>query len=76
MDSLRVLQEFRFEHRHDDGSWAPMEGVAPSPSNSDLERSWSKGRIFRCNSCAEQIRIAPDLDDELSSEPAFREPSR
>jgi hypothetical protein len=76
MDSLRVLQEFRFEHRHDDGSWAPMEGVPPSPSDRDTERSWSKGRIFRCKSCNEQIRIAADLDDELAPEPAFREGSR
>jgi len=73
MDSLRVYQEFRFEHRHDDGSWAPMESVAPDSAGRDPERSWSKGRIFRCKTCAEQIRVTPDLDEELKAEPVLPE---
>jgi hypothetical protein len=49
----------RLEHRHNDGSWSPLE---PRPDHHDAtehdpERAWAGGRIYACPSCDEQVRI-------------------
>ena len=59
MDSVRVFQELQLQHRHDDGSWVRMERVPEGEPEHDPERSWLTGRIFRCTTCDEQIRVDP-----------------
>ncbi len=47
----------RISHRHGD-DWAEL---APrehnSPSDHDPERDWSRGRIYECSRCQEQILV-------------------
>ena len=53
----------RLEHHHGGDSWHDMEEVSAShdPAESDPERDWSRGRIYRCTTCEDEIRvIAPD----------------
>jgi hypothetical protein len=61
MDQVRIVQEaMRIEHRHGD-EWVRLE---PSPEHTsaegDPERRWALGRIFRCPSCAEEVRVVRD----------------
>jgi len=53
----------RLEHRHGD-RWIALE---PSPvhdvAESDPERAWASGRIYRCPECTEEIRVDRDHDD-------------
>ena len=61
MDSLRLLDALgRVEHRHGD-SWHLMqaEETAADASSSYRERSWASGRIFRCTTCDDSIRVVP-----------------
>jgi hypothetical protein len=49
----------RLEHRHNDGSWSPLE---PRPSHHDSadhdpERDWANGHIFVCTTCSEEVRV-------------------
>ncbi len=49
----------RLEHRHNDGSWSPLE---PRPSHHDSaeydpERDWATGRTYACPTCDEQVRV-------------------
>jgi hypothetical protein len=55
MDALQ-----RVEHRHGD-TWHAMEAedAAADASSSDRERSWALGRIFRCTTCDDAIRVIP-----------------
>jgi hypothetical protein len=50
----------RLEHNHGGGEWHEMVEV-PSPGHdsaeSDPERGWSRGRIFRCTVCEDEIRV-------------------
>jgi hypothetical protein len=50
---------FNFEHSHGDNDWHRMHEVkqARDPASADPEREWSRHRIFRCDSCAEEIRV-------------------
>jgi hypothetical protein len=60
----------RFQHRHDDGSWADMV-EAPEhgdPAHHDPERSWGLGRIFQCRTCKDEIRVI-SAQDEASQGP-------
>ena len=68
MADARYIELLRLEHRHNDGSWGRLD---PEPSHHsaaqhDPERRWSKGRIFRCASFDEPVRVevAPGADDE------------
>jgi hypothetical protein len=48
----------RLNHRHGD-AWHPMvevPGMHDRPEQ-DLERSWRRGRIFRCEECQEEILV-------------------
>lgn len=49
----------RAQHFHGGNDWGDMEEVTPShdPAESDPERGWKGGRIFRCSSCNEQFRV-------------------
>lgn len=61
MDALRLMDALqRVEHRHGDG-WHLMEELqsAPEPGERDRERSWLRGKIFRCTTCDDQIRVVP-----------------
>lgn len=61
MDSLRLLDALgRVEHRHGD-SWHPMEAerTPHDASATDRERDWERGRIFRCTTCDDEIRVLP-----------------
>lgn len=55
----------RFEHSHGKDDWHGMHEVTPAHDSaaSDPERQWSRQRIFRCDSCAEEIRVEV-TDDE------------
>jgi hypothetical protein len=55
-------------HWHGGDEWAEMEEVTPAHSSAegDPERSWRKGRIFRCASCDEQFLIAGPEDEPPS----------
>ena len=64
MDVVRSSSQLlRVEHRHGD-QWVRLE---PSPAHdsaeSDAERGWQFGRLFRCTTCDEEVRIDLDRDD-------------
>ncbi len=64
MDQLRFVETaYRIQHKHRDGTWAQFEeDPAPQAHGSpehDPERSWLRGRIFRCRSCDEAVTIVP-----------------
>lgn len=71
MFQLSQLDLARFEHSHGEGDWHEMLEVSPGhdSSESDPERSWAHGRLYRCSSCADEIRVA-------SSEGKFRSSGR
>lgn len=56
MDYAR-LEMIRLEHSHGKDDWHRMEEVH-DPAQSDSEREWGRHRIFKCSSCADEIRIA------------------
>ena len=64
VDSLRsALPSLRVEHRHGD-RWVRLEpSPAHDPAESDPERGWELGRIYRCTECEEQIRVDLDRDE-------------
>ena len=66
---LRLLNAdaFRMEHRHRDGSWAPLERVPHDAADHDAERSWLRRGVFRCTQCAQQV--------EVTIEPGGEEPA-
>jgi hypothetical protein len=55
--NLRIVQEFQLEHRHSDGTWERLERVEHDSAAHDSERSWLRRRIFRCNSCGEEVAV-------------------
>ncbi|HKG58084.1 MAG TPA: hypothetical protein VKA85_12625 [Candidatus Limnocylindrales bacterium] len=61
MDQSRFIEmQYRIEHRHNDGSWSPMEQVQHHDSAShDPERSWGRRQIFRCKRCDETVIVMP-----------------
>jgi len=67
MDRLRLAElELQVQHRHNDGSWSPLE---PRPSHHDAadldpERDWAHGQVFVCTTCGEEVRVAPKEDAE------------
>jgi hypothetical protein len=63
MDALRSTG-LQLEHRHNDGSWSVLEREAHDTADSDPERSWLSGLLFRCRSCDEQVRITTGRDPE------------
>jgi len=57
LDLLRA-EVARVEHRHGN-SWHAMHEMTPEhdPAEADVERTWSRSRIFRCASCEDEIRV-------------------
>jgi len=55
--NLRIVEEFRLQHRHEDGSWSPMEPIHHGQPDHDAERSWLKGLIFRCTRCSAEVSV-------------------
>jgi hypothetical protein len=53
------LEVGRIQHGHGDDQWHDMVEVAPAHDSAehDPERDWSSGRIFRCTTCADEIRV-------------------
>jgi hypothetical protein len=50
------------EHRHGD-DWYPMEDRTPAHNPTDREREWSRGRIYYCAQCDEEIRVKLSPDE-------------
>ena len=67
--NIRVLQEFRIEHRHSAGSWSPMEQIHHDAAAHDGERSWLRRAIFRCSTCDEQVTVTVDGDESGLPQP-------
>jgi hypothetical protein len=57
MDPRLLSMEFQLRHRHGDGDWAPMRREPHDPAQTDPERDWANGEIFRCTRCDDQIQI-------------------
>jgi hypothetical protein len=66
--NLRIAQQLRLQHRHSDGSWAPMEPAHHGQAEHDAERGWLKGLIFRCRTCDEEVEVTqePEATDQAS----------
>jgi hypothetical protein len=62
MDVQWAAVQYRIEHRHSDGDWAPMveEGSHHDAAEHDPERQWGKRRLFRCTKCDEAVLIEPE----------------
>lgn len=63
------LEMGRIQHSHGDDDWHDMTEVAPHPDSAenDSERDWSRGRIFRCTTCADEIRVVSPADEAGSA---------
>ena len=64
MDYGRSMElSLRLKHRHNDGSWSPLEPRAPHDSAElDPERSWGSGKIYVCSACGEEVLVEPPAD--------------
>jgi hypothetical protein len=57
MDTFRISQ-LELEHRHSDGSWSRLEPTPHDATESDPERSWLHGTLFRCKECDEKVVVS------------------
>ena len=75
MENLRFVETaYRLQHQHGDGSWSPMEEESRGHHTSvehDPERSWLRGRIFRCSSCGETATIVPGSEGSPPGDPGL-----
>lgn len=55
----QVSDAIRIEHRHGDGSTAPMKRLDPHDP-ADPEREWQRGHVFVCTACHESVTVAVD----------------
>jgi hypothetical protein len=62
--NLRILQDLRLEHRHNDGTWSPMEPAHHGEPEHDSERGWLRGLIFRCTTCSEEVAVTQGVQEE------------
>ncbi len=72
MDQHRFIEsQYRFEHRHEDGSWSQMveQPAHNDPDAHDQERAWGFRRIFRCESCGEAVTLVPGTEGDAVPEP-------
>jgi hypothetical protein len=53
------LEMGRVEHSHGNDEWHEMVEAEPhaDSADNDDERDWSRGRIFRCTTCEDEIRV-------------------
>jgi hypothetical protein len=64
VDRLHIELDLRMQHQHADGTWGTLKPIEPhSPAELDSEREWANGRLYRCTSCDELVRVAP-VDEE------------
>jgi hypothetical protein len=55
------LELGRIQHGHGNDEWHDMAEVTSDSAESDRERNWKDGRIFRCTTCEDEIRVvSPD----------------
>lgn len=59
MFQFSQLELARLQHGHGDDKWHDMTEVTPAhdAAQVDPERSWASGRVFRCSTCEDEIRI-------------------
>ena len=62
------LAELQFQHRHNDGSWSPLQPAHHDPAAHDPERDWANAEKYVCMACGEEVRVtygdnAPDSGD-------------
>jgi hypothetical protein len=60
---LAQLELARLEHNHGGDDWHEMHDVTPAhdSAETDPEREWARGRIYRCGTCNDEIRVVlPD----------------
>jgi hypothetical protein len=63
MDYTRSVEvQYRIEHRHNDGSWAPMaeDRSHHDAADHDAERTWGRRTLFRCTRCDETVLLEPE----------------
>lgn len=54
----RSLEISHMQHDHGNGQWSDMvEDTEASSVREDPERGWLRGRLFRCATCEDSIRI-------------------
>jgi hypothetical protein len=55
-----AIELARLEHHHGSGEYHDMFEVseAHDPAESDPERGWSRGRLYRCSVCEDEVRVA------------------
>jgi hypothetical protein len=61
--NLRIAQQFRLEHHHNDGTWSPLEPIHHDSAAHDAERSWLRRTIFRCD-CGEEVAVTEGVEEE------------
>lgn len=76
MENLRFIETaYRIQHQHNDGSWSPMEEEPAIRHHTsvehDPERSWLRGRIFRCSSCGETMTVVPGTEGSAPVDPGL-----
>jgi hypothetical protein len=64
----RIVQSLSLAHRHNDGTWSPMEPAHHGQPEHDSERSWLRGLIFRCSTCQEEVAVTQGGAEEGVSE--------
>ena len=59
MFQLQGLMVPRFEHSHGGDEWHVMDEVEPGHDSAehDPERQWQRGRVFKCSTCDDSIRV-------------------
>lgn len=63
MFQIGEIERALLEHHHGGDEWHRMEEVTPhDAAQHDPERSWGRGRIFRCTTCEDEIRISAGDD--------------
>jgi hypothetical protein len=57
---LAQFELARLQHNHGGDEWHDMVDATPGhdSAESDPERQWARGRIFRCTACEDEIRIS------------------
>lgn len=70
MFAARSLEIAHIQHDHGNGEWHDMVDVTEATNaNQDPERSWLRGRIFRCTTCEDSIRIEVPEQGTAADEP-------
>jgi hypothetical protein len=68
MDPNLRISQLQLEHRHNDGTWSPLEPMHHDSAAHDSERSWLHRTIFRCD-CGEEVAVTDNGELEDGEEP-------